>query len=149
MKHLIVVLSAFAIFAVSCSQPKELVYKDTRNFRVHKLGFGTSTLVMDLQYYNPNNFGLQLKDGDVDVYLNSSYLGKGRLDERTAVPAQDTFLVPVSVDVDMSRIFSNALTLLSQKDVDVKLEGTVKVGKGGVFVKLPIRYVGKQRIEIK
>lgn len=142
-------LLALSLMILSCSRPKELVYKDTRNFRVHKVGFQNTTLVMDLRYYNPNSFGMQLKDGDVDVYLNSSYLGKGRLDERTAVPPRDTFLIPVSVDVDMSRLFSNALTLLTQKDVDVKLEGTVKVGKGGVFMRLPIRYIGKQRIEIK
>lgn len=149
MKPFIFLLAAAFLLATSCSRPKELVYKDTRNFRVHKVGFQNTTLVMDLRYYNPNNFGMQLKDGDIDVFLNSSYVGKGHLDERTAVPARDTFLIPVSVDVDMSRLFSNALTLLSQKDVDVKLEGTVKVGKGGVFVRVPVRYVGKQRIDIK
>ncbi|MEP7093892.1 MAG: hypothetical protein ABI793_07520 [Flavobacterium sp.] len=40
------------------------------NFTVDKIGFSSTTIKMDLVYYNPNNFGLQLKSTDLDIYLD-------------------------------------------------------------------------------
>ena len=59
---LIVILS-------SCSSPKELEYKTYHNFSIQKLGFNNSTIKLDLEYYNPNNFGVTVKEAVADVYL--------------------------------------------------------------------------------
>ena len=63
------------------------------------------------------------------------------------VPAKDTFLLPVSVAVDLKRIFPNALTFLANQEVNVRLEGSVKVGKGGIYIRVPVNYQGRQQIK--
>ena len=146
-------LVAFALLALGfsgCSQPKALVYQDLKNFRVHEVNLQQATIVLDLQFYNPNGYGLSLKNGDLDAFFNNKYLGKATLDERTAIPAKDTFTLPVSVTADLSSIFSNALEVLANngKDVLVRLQGSIRAGKGGIFIGVPVRYEGKQRIHL-
>ena len=146
---LLFVATAAMAFA-GCSQPKALVYKDLRNFRVQELTLQRVTVVLDLLFYNPNNYGLSLKNGDLDAYFNSKFLGKAILDERTAIPARDTFLLPVSVTADLSNILTNALEVLtnSNAEVLVRLQGSIRAGKGGVFIGVPVKYEGRQRIHL-
>ena len=51
----------------SCQAPKELVYRDFKNLSVDKIGFASTMLKIDLIYFNPNNFGLQLKYTDLQM----------------------------------------------------------------------------------
>ena len=146
----LLVLGILALASAGCSQPKALVYQDLRNIRVHAVNLQQATVVVDLQFYNPNNYSLSLKNGDLDAYFNDKYLGKARLDERTTVPARDTFLMPVSVTANLANILTNAVQLLANgnSDVMVRLEGNVRAGKGGIFIGVPVRYSGRQKIRL-
>ena len=138
------------LLLLGCSQPKSLVYQDIENFRLHSVNLRQATVVLDLRFYNPNNYGLSLKAGDLDAYFNDHYLGKARLDERTSAPARDTFTLPVTVTADLAKIVSNAMDLLSkaEQDVLVRLQGSVRAGKGGIYIGVPIRYEGRQRLKL-
>src|ERR1700739_1444753 len=124
----------------SCSTPKALEYREFKNLVVEKFGFSTSTVRMDIVYYNPNNFGLQLKRADLDIYLNNTYAGHATQEYQITVPKLSEFSMPVQVDVDMKNIFRNAFTGLLNNQVMVKLTGTVKVGKANVFLSFPVNY---------
>lgn len=141
---------SFLLILSACSSPKPLVYQDLRNFRVHNVSVQQITLVAELKFYNPNGYGLSLKNGNVDAFFNDKYLGKATIDERTAIPARDTFLLPVSVTADLRSLLSNALGILSKQNTDVmvRLQGSVKAGKGGIFVNVPVNYSGKQRLTL-
>lgn len=129
-----------------CSSPKELVYKDFNSFSLNKIGFGSSSVKMNLVYYNPNNFGLQLKRTDLDIYIDGTYLGHTSQDYQITIPKLSDFSIPISVDVDMKHIFSNALNTLINKEVTVKITGRIKLGKANVFFGMPVNYEGKQQI---
>ena len=132
----------------SYSQLQSLEYINLAGFRVHKADLQQVTVVLNLRFYNPNRYGLTLKEGDVDAWFNHHYLGKAILDEKTRVPARDTFLIPVTLTAGLDKIFSNALELLTNNTVLIKLDGSVKAGKAGIFIRVPIRYEGSQRIEL-
>jgi LEA14-like dessication related protein len=125
---------------------KEPDFIDARNFRLAAIGLKSSTVKTDLVYFNPNNFGLNLKTAEMDVYLNQRYAGHSLLDTMVHVPAKDTFFVPVSVQVDMKNVFPNALTILMSDSIDVRVEGKMKVGKAGIYINLPVRYQEKHAI---
>src|SRR5687767_10729567 len=91
----------FLLFLVGCSSPKELEYQDYKNFHLDKMGFNTSRVSLDLQYYNPNNFGLQLKRTDLDIFINNVFLGHSASDTLINIPRRDTFLLPIKFDMDM------------------------------------------------
>jgi LEA14-like dessication related protein len=136
------------ILATSCQAPKDLVYRDFRNLKVESLGFGSSKIKLDLVYYNPNNFGLQLAYTDLDIYVDSNYLGHSSQDYQISIPRLAEFTLPLQVDVDMKNILKNALTTIFGKEVWVKVTGTVKLGKANVFKTFPVTYEGKQTFSL-
>lgn len=138
-----------ALFVCSfsaCSAPKELVYKDFNSFSLNKLGLGSSSVKMNLVYYNPNNFGLQLKRTDLDIYIDGTYLGRTSQDYQITIPKLTEFTLPISIDVDMKNVFKNAFNTLFSKEVTVKVTGRIKLGKANVFFGMPVNYEGKQQL---
>src|SRR5687768_8017668 len=91
------IIGFIAMVALSCSKPKDLEYLDFENFQVHELGMGESVISADLKYYNPNNFRLKLKDGELDVSLNDTFMGHSKLDTLLEIPRRDTFLIPLKM----------------------------------------------------
>ena len=137
-------LFIFLCSLLSCSTPKALEYRQFKNLTIEKLGFSTSTIRMDIIYYNPNNFRLQVKRADLDIYLNNNYAGHATQEYQITIPKQAEFNLPVQVDVDMKNIFKNSFTGLLNKQVMVKLTGTIKVGKANIFITFPVNYEGAQ-----
>lgn len=136
----------FVCSFAACSAPKELVYKDFNSFSLNKLGLGSSSVKMNLVYYNPNNFGLQLKRTDLDIYIDGTYLGHTSQDYQITIPKLTEFTLPISIDVDMKNVFKNAFNTLFSKEVTVKVTGRIKLGKANVFFGMPVNYEGKQQL---
>ncbi len=141
---LIVLTTAF----LSCSSPKALEYVTYHNLSIEKLGFTNSTISLNLEYYNPNNFGMQLKNTDLDIFINGNLLGHSVTDSTIRIPRRDTFSIPVKFNVDMQNAFKNALNTLVGKEVLVKLSGKVRVGKANVFMSFPVDYESKQTFSL-
>jgi LEA14-like dessication related protein len=125
---------------------REPEFIDARNFGLKSIGSKTSTVTADLFYYNPNNMGLQMKMAELDIYIDNKFLGHSSLDTLILIPKKDTFSFPVNLEVEMKNIFPNAFSLLTKTEIDLRIEGTAKVGKGGFFLNVPVKYQGKQRI---
>ena len=134
------------LFACSCGNHKDFVYKNIENFSLKQAGLNNTTLSMDVRMYNPNRRGMKLKKANVDVFLNGNSLGKLRVTDKFPVPGLDTFLLPVMLDVDIKKALPNALQLLMNSQVDIKLTGTIKAGRHGVYIRVPLNYEGKQDI---
>jgi LEA14-like dessication related protein len=140
--RLIFIFSFLAL--MSCSAPKALEYQTYHNFNIEKLGFNNSAISLDLEYYNPNNFGLQLRKTDLDIFIDGNLLGHTTLDTLLLIPKRDTFNIPVKFNVNMQNVFKNAWNTLMGKEVLVRLSGKVKVGKANVFMNIPVEYESKQ-----
>jgi len=130
---------------LSCSSPKALEYKTFHNFSIQNLGFNKTTVNLSLVYFNPNNYGMQLRNTDLDIFVDGNLLGHSSLDTLIRIPRRDTFSIPLKFDVNMQSIFKNAWNTLIGKEVLVKLEGKVKIGKANVFMNLPVNYESKER----
>lgn len=141
------VISVF-IFASSCQAPKELEYRDFKNLKTEKLGFGNSILTVDLVYYNPNNFGIQLRSTDLDIFINDNYLGHSSQDFQVAIPKRAEFTLPLKVEIDTKNALKNVLLTLLNKEVTVKVTGKAKLGKGNVYKIFDVNYEGKQKFSI-
>lgn len=141
-----IILFSTVILFSSCGNPQQLVYQDVKNFRINELSLAPR-IGMDIQFYNPNTFGMTLKDADVNLYINGKFVGNGTLERTYTVPATDTFYLPVSLKADLSNVLSNALSLLVNKKVDIELKGNVQAGRI-VFVNIPINYKGEQKLDI-
>ena len=143
-----ILILIFIFFAPSCQAPKELVYRDFKNLKIEKLSFGSSTLRLDVIYYNPNNFGLQLKYTDLDIYIDSNYLGHSSQDYQITIQRLSEFTLPLQIELDMQNLLKNALPTFLGKEVTVKITGKVKLGKANVYKTFPVLYEGKQRFMV-
>ncbi len=143
-----ILLLCFTFFASSCQAPKELEYRDFKNLKVEKLGFGASSLKLDVIYYNPNNFGLQLKYTDLDIFIDGNYLGHSSQDYQISIQRLSEFTLPLQINLDMQNLLKNALPTFLGKEVTVKITGKVKLGKANVYKTFPVNYEGRQRFTV-
>ncbi|WP_158559218.1 LEA type 2 family protein [Deminuibacter soli] len=146
MKKMMIALTLVAALCWSCKKPQGFEYRDTKNFRIDKLGFDRSSLMMDLVYFNPNSFGVNLKHIDCDIYVNHVYLGKYALDTVMHIDRQSEFVLPSKMEVDMKNVFKNALNVLLNPEVLVEVKGSTRLGKAGIFINVPFDYSGKQKV---
>lgn len=123
-------------------------YRDFKNLKVEKLGFGSSSLKLDVIYYNPNNFGLQLKYTDLDIFIDSNYLGHSSQDYQITIQRLSEFTLPLQINLDMQNLLKNVLPTFLGKEVTVKITGKVKLGKANVYKTFPVNYEGRQRFTV-
>lgn len=91
---------------------------------------------------------MQLKNTDLDIFINGNLLGHSSSDTLIHIPRRDTFSIPVKFDVNMQNVFKNALNTLMGKEVLVRLSGKVRVGKANVFMSFPVNYEAKERFSL-
>lgn len=136
------------IFGSSCAKPKALQYLDLQNLKVNSVGLGGSVISADIKYYNPNSFRMKLKQAEMDVTVNNVFMGHSTLDTLMDIPKLDTFYIPVHMTINMKALISNSLNALLSNEVDLKLEGSAKLGKAGVYKNFPFSYQGKQKFKL-
>ena len=139
-------LATASIFLAQLFKDPEFV--EARNFKIQSLGLKSSTVRADLVYYNPNSFGLKLKNADLDVFVDDRFVGHSVVDSLIDIPARDSFALPVKLDVEMKNLFPNALSLLTQHEVTLGVKGKARIGKGGIFLNVPVNYQGKQELNL-
>jgi LEA14-like dessication related protein len=146
MRNLSLILSAaLAVLAMSCGKPQPPEYFGFQDFRLGKPTQGQTTVATTLKLYNPNHFSLTLRGGEMDVYVNGKLSGHSVLDTTIAIPQKDTFFVPVSMQLNMQDLLSNALlnSLLS-KQVKIALQGRVRLRRDGFPFSVPFHYEADQ-----
>jgi LEA14-like dessication related protein len=119
-----------------------------QNLRVDSVGLVSSKISLDLIYFNPNSFGVTLKNVNCDVYVNHNYLGKYALDTVMHIDKRSEFVLPSSMNVDMKNVYKNALGSLLSSQVLVELKGTTRVGKSGVFITIPFDYSAMEKFSL-
>jgi LEA14-like dessication related protein len=146
--NLLLAVSLVAAIMTSCSAPKDLEFREYNSIALDKMGFSSSTLSMNLVYYNPNNFGMELRRSELDIYIDSTFLGHSSQDLQVAIPRRDVFTVPLKVQLDMKNLLKNGLATLINKQVNVRAVGSVKVGKAGVYKSFKVDYSGNHQFSI-
>ena len=137
-----------AILNAACNKPQSFDYRGMQNLKVDSVGLVNSKISLDLIYFNPNNFGVELRNVTCDVYINHNYLGKYVLDTLMHIPRHSEFFIPSNMEVDMKNIYKNAFGALFSNQVLVELKGTTRLGKAGIFVTVPFNYSAMEKFSL-
>jgi len=149
MKRLILMLAPAIVLFASCKSGsvKEPEYRDIRNVRIKEVGLLQTTAVLDLVYYNPNNFGVQLYDARGDVYIDDMYFGRFGIEDNVAVRKHEEFIVPAIIKMDNIGAIKNHRDIWKKKKAVIRIEGFATLRKAGFNKQVPIKYEGTQDIE--
>ena len=143
MKNIVPLLLLLFLCMASCKKPESFEYRDLKNFKIDSLGFEKSSVSMDLVYFNPNNFGVDLKKIDCDVYIEHNYLGKYLLDTTMHIAKKSEFSIPSHMQVDMRNILKNTLNSFFSNELLLEVKGTTRIGKAGIYITVPFSYSGR------
>ncbi len=121
----------------SCNGIKDIEYKGVKETKLQSLGLSKGTVRVVLQYHNPNKFGIDLKETQLEVYANDQYIGIAENPENNKVPRQADFDFPILVHFNPLKAFG-LVGLLKSNKIKLRVKGTTKAGKGGVFIRIPI-----------
>jgi len=149
MKTVMCTLFIGLIFLSSCGfkNVKEPEYRDIREVRMIELGILQSTAGVDLVYYNPNNFGVEVSEARGDVYVDNQFLGLFSLNESVQVNKRSEFVLPAILKLDMIGALKNQRELIKKKEVLLRIEGLGRIKKAGFTRDVPIKYESMQNIE--
>jgi LEA14-like dessication related protein len=132
------------VFLGSCFSVKEPELKGIGNIKLGGFNARSSTLFLDLEYFNPNQFKVKLKNASGDAWINGNKLGHFTIDSTVNIPANAPFHLPVRMAVDMKKLLTNSMSLFLNNEVLLKVEGNARLGKAGFFINYPLKYEGKQ-----
>ena len=135
-----------SLFFFSCTAIKDPVFNGISELKVIGVGKNESTLSLQLNYFNPNKSGVWLKNAEGDAWMDDNLLGHFKMDTSLKINGASDFFVPVQLEVNMKNAATNAAMLLFKQEINFKIDGKAKIGKGGVFINYPIRYEGKQDV---
>lgn len=124
--------------SAGCNNIKELEYKGIKNTKLQTLSINNAAIQMDLEYFNPNNFGLDVKETNLSIYLNDKFIGIADQPTKTQIEKNSTFLFPVVAHFDALKVVGSAFKAIFSKTNKVTIQGSAKVGKSGVYIKVPV-----------
>jgi LEA14-like dessication related protein len=135
------------VMLAGCTKIKEPEFRRMEGFHLKNFGLQEAVIAFNVTYYNPNNFGVTVKEAGADVYLDTIYLGRFVQDSIVGVKKNSEFSIPLSGSVSFQTVLNLDLQKLSQREVLLKANGSVKVGKAGIFITKPFNYQGNHRLE--
>ena len=146
--RLTVYLFLITLVMTACNKPQSFEYRGMQNLKIDSIGLESSKISLELVYLNPNNFGVDLRNVNCDVYINHNYLGKYVLDTVMHIAKRSEFSIPSSMNVDMKNIFKNAIGTFLSRQVLVEIKGSTKVGKSGFFITVPFTYSAMEKFSM-
>jgi hypothetical protein len=131
----------------SCKDVKDPEFRRVDNFGIRNLSIQEARIGFDVTYFNPNNFGVNVKEAVADVYLDSLYIGKFVQDRTIDVPRGAEFSIPFTGSVPLRTVLGLNLDNLSSRQLLLRAEGSARVGKGGIYLTKPINYRGMHSLD--
>ncbi|MGE5518689.1 MAG: hypothetical protein ACM3VS_02100 [Candidatus Dadabacteria bacterium] len=145
--YLLPALLAAGIVLSGCTKIQEPAFRRIENFRLKNIGLTSGTIGFNVTYYNPNNFGVTVKETQADVSIDSVFLGKFMQDNLTEVPPKSEFSIPISGTIPIGKVLQLDPRNLANRDIYIKAIGSTQVGKVGVYITKPFTYTGRHRLD--
>ncbi len=133
--------------SADCNNVKELEYKGIKNTKLQTLNLSNAQLLIELEYFNPNNFWLDVKETNLNIYLNDKFIALADQPTKTQIPKSALFTFPVVAHFDPLKVLGFAFKNLLSKTVKLTLQGSAKIGKQGVYVKVPVNITENIAVE--
>ena len=130
----------------SCRSFKQPELRAIENVKAPGLGFKNAVVTLDLHFDNPNKSRVRFRHASGEAWVDGQKLGRFTIDSSMTIPSRNDFWLPVKLEMEMKDALRHAGLFLSTDQVYLKINGTARLGKAGIFFNYPIRYEGKQEL---
>jgi len=150
MKKRIFAISGFLfLFVVSCSPVEEVRIGPATGIEINGFSGKQVSFKVMVNIENPNRQSFTLRNMDLDVLLNGTYIGKIKSTEKVNIPKRSskvyTFLLSAELESISLSVFALA-DLFLHRYIDVELKGMAKINSGLMRKKIPINEQEKIKI---
>ena len=135
------------LLLASCTT-REPEFREIKNVHLSKAGFKTTSFTLDVVMYNPNPFGLELTETDLDILINNNYLGHSGQRYEIKIPGKANFTIPIKLEADSKQLLKNGFNALVDKKMELRAKGAVRLGKSGIYKTIKVDYAGTQEISL-
>jgi LEA14-like dessication related protein len=131
----------------SCNNPyKDIVFVEIKNPTLEKATLHQLDILATCVLYNPNSVAINLEEVDFDVYVNGNKAAFIKQVEKIVMQANSEFEFAIRTSVNPKEVYGKkgkgvlgaALQILASQKVDVKYQGSIKVGKGAIHFRVPV-----------
>src|SRR5687768_5886154 len=98
------ILVVLAITLLSCSETKEPEFKQVRNFGLRSMTATGARVGFEVEYYNPNGFGVNVKEAVADISLNNIPAGRFTQDSLVNVKRESYFVILFSGEIALKDV---------------------------------------------
>ncbi len=147
-KAFILIFLLVLLSLVACNIQAPIIGNPT-DYQVEKLDLKEIKIKIWLPIENPNNIKFNVKNVDLDIYVNGLKLGKITSMEKVHIPKKSDKTYAIKLDVKMKDLGMSALTALKQlrsKHVMLAVEGDVTVSKFIIVKKVEVDVEDKVEI---
>ena len=100
----------------------------------------------DLIFLNPNNFELDVASADIKASIDNVEVAIIKQNYDLKMKANVNFEMPVNIKMDIKKLYDEnplaalgkGLQIMSDRSLDVKFSGSLKVGKGVAKISVPV-----------
>jgi LEA14-like dessication related protein len=136
------------LLTFSCSQPKPFVFKGIQSIKIEKASWGKNIFKADFMYENPNNFSLTLQKLEADVFINDKLFTHYKLDTTFSIPAEATFKLPATMQVELTDILKNSVDIIFNRPMKINVKGISTLSKGMFTKIIPIEFETTQKLNL-
>lgn len=140
-------LPFLVVVIIGCTKVQEPEFRSIGNFHLKSFSLQSAVISFNVTYFNPNNFGVTVKQAEAGVYVDTVYLGKFVQDSSITVQKNAQFSIPLSGPVSLQTILQLNLQHLNEREVLLRTDGSVKLGKAGIYINKTFHYSGKHRLQ--
>lgn len=100
-----------------------------RNLEVSELSFTEATLALNMEFENPNGFGLNIQGFDYDLNVDGNQWAKGEALEKTSIAENETTQLQIPLTLNIAQMGTSVYRMLTgASQIDYELNGTFSVG---------------------
>lgn len=121
-----------------CNDVKEIEYKGIKDTQLETLNLNNAAIRIYAEFFNPNNFGVDVKETNLSIYLNDKFISYAEQPSKTQIPKNSSFIFPITAHFDPLKALGFAFKNILSKSVKITVQGSAKVGKSGMYIRVPV-----------
>jgi LEA14-like dessication related protein len=129
MKNTILAFGVLFILSLSSCEVDEISFVQLDDVKITKIEQKEVFLDVSVQLENPNSFDVKVKDSDLDLYLEGTFIGKARLDNAFTIKKGGTHTYDLNIVAEGEnmnvKLLPIMMTAALSGQVKTELKGTI------------------------